>query len=335
MTTQGNITGMTESAELIAQRAAFIGRVRQRLALHVVGQSDVIDKVCIALLCNAHILLEGVPGLAKTLVVRTFAEALDLSFQRLQFTPDMLPADLTGTMVYHPRDMEFTARKGPLFAQVVLADEINRSPAKVQSALLEAMEERQVTIGDISFRLPELFMVLATQNPLEHEGTYQLPEAQLDRFMMKVIVTYPSYRDELEVMRRSLSDESSGPPDPVASCEEILQARAVLGDIRVDRRIIAYAADLVGATRDPAPAGIHSLEGMIEHGASPRASIFLLHAARAHAFLSHRPYVIPEDVKAVVHDVLRHRLRLDYEAEVDRVSVDQCISEILRYVHVP
>ncbi|ANT65870.1 magnesium chelatase ATPase subunit D [Prosthecochloris sp. CIB 2401] len=324
-----------EMEELIARRGAFVGRIREWLALRVVGQSDVVDKVAIALLCNAHILLEGVPGLAKTLLVRTFAEALDLSFQRLQFTPDMLPADLTGTMVYHPRDMEFSARKGPLFAQVVLADEINRAPAKVQSALLEAMEERQVTIGSTTFRLPEPFMVLATQNPLEHEGTYQLPEAQLDRFMMKVIITYPSYQHELEVMERSLREQGSLPAGPVAGCDELLQAKAVLGSIRVDRRIVAYAADLVGATRDPVPAGIPSLEGMIEHGASPRASIFLLHAARAHAFLSHRPYVVPEDIKAVVYDVLRHRLRLDYEAEVDRVSVDQCISEILRHVHVP
>ncbi|NEX14426.1 MAG: ATPase [Prosthecochloris sp.] len=319
----------------ITEAALFLDTVSKLLSERVVGQKKVLERVFIALLANGHILLEGVPGLAKTLIVRTFSSALDLAFQRIQFTPDMLPADLVGTMIYNPKEMDFYPRKGPVFANIILADEINRTPAKVQSALLEAMQERQVTIGSTTFMLPAPFMVLATQNPIEHEGTYLLPEAQLDRFMMKVPVEYPSYDEELEIMQRSARTAVFQDVPPVAQKSEIQKARALIDRIYVDARVERYIVDLVTATRDPASAGLQSLEQMIEYGASPRASIFLLLAAKAHAFLQHRAYITPEDVKEVAFDVMRHRIRPTYEAEADDVSPEDCIRRILGHVKVP
>ena len=319
----------------IAEASAFLDRAAQLLSERVVGQEKVLERVFIALLVNGHILLEGVPGLAKTLIVRTFASALNLAFQRIQFTPDMLPADLVGTMVYNPKEMDFYPRKGPVFANVILADEINRSPAKVQSALLEAMQERQVTIGDSTFMLPEPFMVLATQNPIEHEGTYLLPEAQLDRFMMKVMVDYPSYDEELEIMQRSARTGLLPDVSSVVEKNEIQKSRALIDRIYVDPRVQRYIVDLVTTSRNPVSAGLQSLEEMIEYGASPRASNFLLLAAQAHAFLHFRAYITPEDVKAIAFDVMRHRIRPTYEAEADNVQPEDCIRQILGHVKVP
>ncbi|WP_294344729.1 MoxR family ATPase [Prosthecochloris sp.] len=326
---------LQELAGQIAEASAFLNRAAQLLAERIVGQNKVLERVFIALLANGHVLLEGVPGLAKTLIVRTFASAMNLAYRRIQFTPDMLPADLVGTMVYNPKDMAFYPRKGPVFANIILADEINRSPAKVQSALLESMQERQVTIGDQSFVLPEPFMVLATQNPVEHEGTYLLPEAQLDRFMMKVLVEYPSYDEELEIMQRSAKTAPLPDVSPVVDRYEIQKAKALIDRIYVDTRVQRYIVDLVTASRDPVAAGLQSLEEMIEYGASPRASIFLLLAAKAHAFLHQRAYITPEDVKEVTFDVLRHRIRPTYEAEADNVHPEDCIRQILAHVKVP
>ena len=327
--------GLQQLKDEIRGASVFLDKAARLLSERVVGQSKVLERVFIALLANGHILLEGVPGLAKTLIVRTFASALNLAFQRMQFTPDMLPADLVGTMVYNPKEMDFYPRKGPVFANVILADEINRSPAKVQSALLEAMQECQVTIGDLTFALPEPFMVLATQNPIEHEGTYLLPEAQLDRFMMKVIVDYPSYDEELEIMQRAARTCMFPDVLPVVEGSEIQEARALIDRIHVDTRVQRYIVDLVTASRNPASAGLQSLEEMIEYGASPRASIFLLLAAKAHAFLQRRSYITPEDVKAVAFDVMRHRIRPTYEAEADNVHPEDCIRQILGHVKVP
>ncbi|MCG8343478.1 MAG: MoxR family ATPase [Chlorobiales bacterium] len=319
----------------ITEASAFLDKAAQQLSERVIGQNKVLEKVFIALLANGHILLEGVPGLAKTLIVRTFASALNLAYRRIQFTPDMLPADLVGTMVYNPKELEFYPRTGPVFANIILADEINRSPAKVQSALLEAMQERQVTIGDHSFVLPEPFMVLATQNPVEHEGTYLLPEAQLDRFMMKVMVGYPSYDEELEIIERSAKTSLLPDVSSVVERDEIQRSRELIDRIYVDTRVKRYIVDLVTASRDPVSAGLESLEKMIEYGASPRASIFLLLTAKAHAFLRQRAYITPEDVKEVAFDVLRHRIRPTYEAEADNVHPEDCIRQILGHVKVP
>ena len=319
----------------ITEASAFLDKAAQQLSERVIGQNKVLERVFIALLANGHILLEGVPGLAKTLIVRTFASALNLTYRRIQFTPDMLPADLVGTMVYNPKELEFYPRTGPVFANIILADEINRSPAKVQSALLEAMQERQVTIGDHSFVLPEPFMVLATQNPVEHEGTYLLPEAQLDRFMMKVMVGYPSYDEELEIIERSAKTSLLPDVSSVVERDEIQRSRELIDRIYVDTRVKRYIVDLVTASRDPASAGLESLEEMIEYGASPRASIFLLLTAKAHAFLRQRAYITPEDVKEVAFDVLRHRIRPTYEAEADNVRPEDCIRQILGHVKVP
>lgn len=326
---------LQELTRQITEASAFLHNASNLLSERVVGQSQVLERVFIALLVNGHILLEGVPGLAKTLIVRTFASALNLAFQRIQFTPDMLPADLVGTMVYNPKEMEFYPRKGPVFANIILADEINRSPAKVQSALLEAMQERQVTIGDRTFTLPEPFMVLATQNPIEHEGTYLLPEAQLDRFMMKVMVDYPSYDEELEIMQRSARTCLFPDVSSVVEKSEIQKAQELIDRMYADTRVQRYIVDLVTASRNPAEAGLPSLEEMIEYGASPRASIFLLLAAKAHAFLQRRAYITPEDVKAVAFDVMRHRIRPTYEAEADNVHPEDCIRQILGHVQVP
>ena len=326
---------LEELGTQIIEASSFLEHAERELSQRIIGQRDVIRRVFIAMLVNGHILLEGVPGLAKTLIVSTFAAAMNLKFQRIQFTPDMLPADLVGTMIYNPKEMEFYPRKGPVFANVILADEINRSPAKVQSALLEAMQERQVTIGNQTFPLQEPFIVLATQNPIEHEGTYLLPEAQVDRFMMKVIVDYPSYDEELEIMLRSATNASKVPVKPVVQSDDIFRARALIDRIYVDPRVQRYIVDLVVATRKPAQFGMAELETMIEYGASPRASIFLLLAAKAHAFLQHRPYITPEDVKAIVYDTLRHRIRPGYEAEADNMKPADIIRLILQHVQVP
>jgi len=326
---------LEELGRQITEGSLFLQKAEGELARRIVGQREVIQRVFIAMLVNGHILLEGVPGLAKTLIIRTFAAAMNLKFQRIQFTPDMLPADLIGTMIYNPKDMEFYPRKGPVFANVILADEINRSPAKVQSALLEAMQEHQVTIGNQTFPLQEPFMVLATQNPIEHEGTYLLPEAQVDRFMMKVLVDYPSYDEELEIMLQSATTSSNKDVSAVVEPDDIIKARGLIVRIYVDPRVQRYIVDLVVATRKPALYGMESLEAMIEYGASPRASIFLLLASRAHAFLQKRPYITPEDVKAIAYDTLRHRIRPGYEAEADNIRSDDIIRQILQHVQVP
>jgi MoxR-like ATPase len=321
--------------EQIASASRFIEKAQEQLSRKIIGQHDVVQRIFIALLVNGHILLEGVPGLAKTLIIRTFAAAMNLKFQRIQFTPDMLPADLIGTMIYNPKDMEFYPRKGPVFANVILADEINRSPAKVQSALLEAMQEHQVTIGSQTFPLQEPFLVLATQNPVEHEGTYILPEAQVDRFMMKVLVDYPSYEEELEIMLQSATTGPDKSVSAVVQPEDIFRARELIDRIYVDQRVQRYIVDLVFASRKPAQYGMASLESMIEYGASPRASIFMLLASKAHAFLQRRAYITPEDVKAIAYDTLRHRIRPGYEAEADNIQSDDIIRQILQHVQVP
>ena len=319
----------------IVQASAFLDRAREALSARIIGQKGVIDRVFVALLADGHLLLEGVPGLAKTLIVRTFAAAMNLTFHRIQFTPDMLPADLIGTLIYNPKEMEFYPRKGPVFANVILADEINRSPAKVQSALLEAMQEKQVTIGELTYPLREPFMVLATQNPVEHEGTYLLPEAQLDRFMMKIIVEYPSFEEELEIMQRASAAPMPFESASVVESEEIFRSRYLVDRIYIDPRVQRYIVDLVTATRYPGRYGLEKLAPMIEYGASPRASIFLLLASKAHAFLQARPYATPEDVKSIAYDVLRHRIRPSYEAEAENMKSEDFIRSILEHVQVP
>ncbi|HTN51153.1 MAG TPA: AAA family ATPase, partial [Anaeromyxobacter sp.] len=293
-----------------------------------------IDRLLIGLLANGHVLLEGVPGLAKTLSVKTLAQAISASFRRIQFTPDLLPADLIGTMIYNPRDGTFTTRKGPIFAQIILADEVNRAPAKVQSALLEAMQERQVTLGDRTFRLPDPFIVLATQNPIEQEGTYPLPEAQVDRFMLKVKVGYPTREEEREIM-----DRMAVPAPPrarkVVAQADLAAARSAIHRVYVDDRVKDYVVNLVFATRDPRGHGLPELAGLVEYGASPRATLFLSLAARAHAFLRRRAYATPEDVKAVAYDVLRHRITLTYEAEAEDLTPEKVVSKVLDRVEVP
>ncbi len=298
----------------------------------VVGQQVAIERMCIGLLCNGHILLEGVPGLAKTTLVKTIANALGLSFSRIQFTPDLLPSDVIGTLVYSPKTQEFTTKKGPVFAQMVLADEINRAPAKVQSALLEAMQERTVTIGEKTLVLPNPFLVLATQNPIEQEGTYRLPEAQLDRFMFKLHITHPSAQEEKEILQKVFNPRSIM---QVLSHEDIINARKLVDEIYIDDRVVDYIVEMVQVTRDPARIGLERLKSLIEHGASPRATLALHHAARAHAFLRGRHFVIPDDVKAICTDVLRHRMVLTYEAEAEGISPDAIIDEILHAVPAP
>jgi len=293
-----------------------------------------LERVLIGLLSNGHVLLEGVPGLAKTLTVRTFSDSISARFQRIQFTPDLLPADLVGTMIFNQQTSSFTVRQGPIFANVILADEINRAPAKVQSALLEAMQERQVTIGDKTYPLPDPFIVLATQNPIEQEGTYPLPEAQVDRFMLKVKVGYPSRAEERVIMER-MGGEELPRATPVVSTEQIARARAVVHEIYVDDKVKDYILDVVFATRDPAAHGMKDLAGSIEYGASPRATLFLHLAARAHAFLRHRGFVTPEDVKAVGMDVLRHRVSLTYEAEAEELTPESIVQRVFDRVPVP
>jgi len=318
----------------IEQESGFVKAIKDEIAKVIVGQNEMVERLLIALLSNGHVLLEGVPGLAKTLTVRTLAQAIDTKFQRLQFTPDLLPADLIGTLIYDQHDGQFRTKKGPIFANVVLADEINRSPAKVQSALLEAMQERTVTIGETTFALEEPFLVLATQNPIEQEGTYPLPEAQLDRFMLKLSISYPARDEELQIMERM----GSGPvPEgsPVTTPREILLARQAAETIYVDPKVRNYIVDLVFATRNPVEYGLSDLEDLIAYGASPRASINLLKTARARAFLQQRGYVTPEDVRAVAMDVLRHRVLLTYEAEAEEVGTGDVIEKLLNSVEVP
>ncbi len=318
----------------IREASGFVDRLLGEVGRVIVGQKAMVEKLLVGLLSDGHVLMEGVPGLAKTLTVRTLADAIRTSFQRIQFTPDLLPADLIGTLIYDPRKTEFRTRKGPVFANVILADEINRSPAKVQSALLEAMQERTVTIGDNTFPLPSPFLVLATQNPIDQEGTYPLPEAQVDRFMLKLSVGYPDRDEELEIMRRM----SAGPmPEisPVVTPEEILQARRATETIYMDSQVERYIVELVFATREPARCGLRDLEPLISFGASPRATICLARSSRAHAFLRHRGYVTPEDVRSVAMDVLRHRVILTYEAEAEEVSAEDVVTRVLDTIEVP
>ena len=318
----------------IAKKSAFVEPLLTEIGKAVVGQRKLLEALLIGLLCRGHVLIEGVPGLAKTRAVNALARALDLSFKRIQFTPDLLPSDLIGTPVYHPGRGEFDIRKGPIFAHVVLADEINRAPAKVQSALLEAMEEGQVTLGEVSELLPQPFIVLATQNPLEHEGTYPLPEAQVDRFMFKVIVTYPLRHEEAEVIDR-ISSESAVEIRPVVSAATLAVASETVRTLHLDDKVRDYILDLIEATRDPARCGKGELQALIEHGVSPRGGIALARAARAHAFLRHRPYVIPDDVLAVAMMVLRHRLLLSYEADAKGISSDEVLAQIFSAVPTP
>jgi len=322
-----------ESARRVERAGEVLGKVRGEVGRAVVGQREMVDRLLVGLLSGGHILLEGVPGLAKTLAIRSLADSLSLKFRRVQFTPDLLPADLTGTLIYNPREGTFSAKRGPLFSNLVLADEINRAPAKVQSALLEAMQERQVTIGDETHTLEEPFLVMATQNPIEQEGTYPLPEAQSDRFMLKVKVGYPERADEKEILRRAGLDVL---PDlkPQASREEVMELRAALAVVYVDDKIQEYVLDLVGATRRPREFGL-SLDGLIEFGASPRATIFLVRAAQANALIEGRPYVLPEDVKTLAPDVLRHRIHVSYEAEAEGVDGEEVARRILEQVRVP
>jgi len=320
--------------ERVQAESAFVERLLGEVRKVIVGQNHLLERLLMGLLTQGHILLEGVPGLAKTLSVRSFAGAVDLKFRRLQFTPDLLPADLTGTLIFHPKEGTLVPRKGPIFAQVILADEINRAPAKVQSALLEAMQERQVTIGDVTYPLPDPFLVLATQNPIEQEGTYPLPEAQVDRFMMKVIVGYPSREEEREILDRMTGEAGEPQVTRVIRPEEIVRARAVVRGVYVDDRIKEYAVNLVDATREPARHGL-DLAGLVRFGASPRATLYLVLAAKAHAFIRRRGFVTPEDVKAVGPDVLRHRVLLSYEAEAEEITPEEIVRRVFDAVEVP
>ena len=323
-----------ELNDLIASKSSFVNMITQGMDQVIVGQKHLIDSLMIGLLSNGHILLEGVPGLAKTLAIRTLASLIDSKYSRIQFTPDLLPADVVGTMVYSQAKEQFQIKKGPIFANFVLADEINRAPAKVQSALLEAMQERQVTIGEQTFRLDDPFLVMATQNPIEQEGTYPLPEAQVDRFMLKVIISYPKKEEEKQIIRQNISGRKVE-IKPVLKPSEIIEARDIVQKVYIDEKIERYIVDIVFATRFPQDHGLADLKEMISFGASPRASISLAMAARAYAFLKQRGYVIPEDVRAVCHDVLRHRIGLSYEAEANNMTAEEIISEILNKVEVP
>ena len=324
-----------ELNERIQRESAFVDLVQMEMGKVIVGQKPLIENLLIGLLANGHILLEGVPGLAKTLAINTLASTMDAKFSRIQFTPDLLPADVTGTLIYSQKSEQFQIKKGPIFANFILADEINRSPAKVQSALLEAMQERQVTIGDESFRLPEPFLVMATQNPIEQEGTYPLPEAQVDRFMLKVVVKYPKKEEEKQIIRMNNTGAGMPKPNVVIKPEDIVRARSVVRDVYMDEKIEKYIVDIVFATRDPEEYGLGKFKNMIAFGGSPRASISLSMASKAYAFIRRRGYVIPEDVRAVCYEVLRHRIGLTYEAEADNITSENIISDILNTIEVP
>ena len=323
-----------ELNELIASKSSFVNMITMGMDQVIVGQKHLVDSLLIGLLSNGHILLEGVPGLAKTLAIKTLASLIDAKYNRIQFTPDLLPADVIGTMVYSQAKEQFQVKKGPVFANFVLADEINRAPAKVQSALLEAMQERQVTIGEETYKLDDPFLVLATQNPIEQEGTYPLPEAQVDRFMLKVIIGYPKKEEERLIIRQNISGERAK-VQPVLKAEEIIETRNIVRKVYIDEKIERYIVDIVFATRFPQDYGLGDIKDMISFGASPRASINLALAARSYAFLKQRGYVIPEDVRAVCHDVMRHRIGLSYEAEANNVTSEEVISEILNKEFVP
>jgi MoxR-like ATPase len=321
--------------EKIQYQCAFIDRLRDEVGRVIIGQQYMMDRLLIGLLSNGHVLLEGVPGLAKTLTVKSLAQAVHAKFSRIQFTPDLLPADVIGTMIYHQQRNEFVVRKGPIFANFLLADEINRAPAKVQSALLEAMQERQVTIGETSYRLEEPFLVLATQNPLEQEGTYPLPEAQQDRFLMKVVVDYPSRQEEQLIIRQNVQGMKMPQVDQVVSIQELLQARDLTRQVYMDEKVEHYVIDIVFATRTPDKYRLEKLKPLIAYGGSPRASINLALAAKANAFLNRRGYVIPEDVRSIAKDVLRHRIGLTYEAEAENVKAEHVIDDVLKAITVP
>jgi len=314
--------------------SAFVDKLNEETAKVIVGQETMIERLMLGLLSRGHVLLEGLPGLAKTLAIKTLSTAVNAEFSRIQFTPDLLPADIIGTMIYNPNKNEFTVRKGPVFANFVLADEINRAPAKVQSALLEAMQERQVTIGRETFKLEEPFLVLATQNPIDQEGTYPLPEAQMDRFMLKVKIGYPTKEDEREIIRRNLN-ASFGKIEAIVSAEQIMRAREVVRKVYMDEKIEQYILDIVFATRNPSDYGLSSLAPLINYGGSPRASINLALASKAYAFLQRRGYVIPEDVRNICEDVMRHRIGLTYEAEAENITQEDIIKKILNTVEVP
>ena len=318
----------------IQQESAFVDMLQMEMKKVIVGQKQMLERLLIGLLSDGHILLEGVPGLAKTLSIKSLANAIQARFSRIQFTPDLLPADLLGTMIYSQKNESFEVRKGPIFANFILADEINRSPAKVQSALLEAMQERQVTIGDQTYPLEEPFLVMATQNPIEQEGTYPLPEAQVDRFMLKVIIDYPKKEEEKLILRQQIQREQPQ-TRAVIKPQDILKAREVVRDVYLDEKIENYITDIVFASRFPGDYGLHKFTNLIQYGASPRASINLALAAKAFAFIKRRGYVIPEDIRAIAHDVLRHRIGLTYEAEAENISTEEIISEILNVVEVP
>jgi MoxR-like ATPase len=324
-----------ELNEKIHQQSAFIELLNMELNKVVVGQRHMVERLMIGMLANGHVLLEGVPGLAKTLAIKSMASAIHANFARIQFTPDLLPADVLGTMVYNPQEHKFAVRKGPIFANFILADEINRAPAKVQSALLEAMQERQVTIGDSTYKLEEPFLVLATQNPIEQEGTYELPEAQVDRFMLKIVITYPKKEEERHIIRTNLNPAGAVKINPVVTTEQIIKARALVREVYMDEKIEQYILDIVFATRFPDEYKLAKLKPYISYGGSPRASINLALAAKAYAFIKRRGYVIPEDIRAVCHDVMRHRIGITYEAEAENVTSEQIINEILNVVEVP
>jgi len=322
-------------SEVVKSESSFVDKLREQVGRVIVGQKYMIDRLLVGMLSNGHVLLEGVPGLAKTMSVSTLAKALQLSFHRLQFTPDLLPADLIGTLIYNPKSGEFTTKKGPIFANIILADEINRAPAKVQSALLEAMQERHVTIGDQSYGLDEPFLVLATQNPIEQEGTYPLPEAQVDRFMLKLKVGYPEKAEEREIMDRMAATKVDIGIDAVITREDILRVRKVVDEIYIDDKVKDYIVDIVFATRAPSDYKLKDLDGLIEYGASPRASIYLTLASKACAFLHGRGYVTPQDVKSIGMDVLRHRIIISYEAEAEDLTSEDIVRKIFDSVEVP
>ncbi len=315
--------------------SAFVSQIKERCASIIVGQEYMVDRLILGLLANGHVLLEGLPGLAKTLAIKTLSSTVSAAFQRIQFTPDLLPADIIGTMIYNPATSEFAVRQGPIFANFILADEINRAPAKVQSALLEAMQERQVTIGKQTFKLDEPFLVLATQNPIEQEGTYPLPEAQVDRFMLKVKIGYPTKAEEQQIVRMNLSGATSARIEPVIDPAHILKARETVRKVYMDDKVENYILDIVFSTREPSAHGIDSLDGLISYGASPRASINLAIAAKARAFMNRRGYVIPEDVRDLAFDILRHRIGLSYEAEAENITQENIIQKILDTLEVP
>jgi MoxR-like ATPase len=326
--------GIKEINKKVSEESVFVAELKRELARVIVGQEDIVDRILVGLLANGHVLLEGVPGLAKTLTIRTLAQCIDSEFSRIQFTPDLLPADLTGTLIFNPKESAYTVRKGPLFSNLILADEINRAPAKVQSALLEAMQERHITIGTETYPLPELFLVLATQNPIEQEGTYPLPEAQVDRFMLKIKITYPNKAEEKAILER-MTQSTVPEPKKVATPKQIVKARQTVTDVYVDEKIKNYIVDLVFATRSPEQTKLGNKKHLIAYGASPRATIALAQAAKAYAFLNGRGYVTPEDIKAIGPDVLRHRIIVSYEAEAENLTSENIVESLFEAIDVP